>query len=92
MRKYAATKHGSTSTNMNESLAIVLAGIGGAVVSGVVGIPSSAISLRAARRQLENQTQERERDRRYQVLLAILQRRHQAMESIDVAILREMVL
>lgn len=67
---------------MNEALAIVLAGIGGAVVSGVVGIVSSAISLHAARCQMENQMEEHREDRRHQVLLVILQRRHQALEAI----------
>lgn len=67
---------------MTEPLAIVLAGLGGAVVSGLVAVASSAISLRAARHQTESQMKEHELDRRHQIVVAILQRRHQALEEI----------
>jgi hypothetical protein len=67
---------------MTEPLAIVLAGLGGALVSGLVAIVSSAVSLRAVRHQIESQAQQHVDDRRHQVVLAILQRRHTALEEI----------
>lgn len=67
---------------MSESLAIVLAGIGGAIVTGVVGILSSTISLRAARRQMESQIQDNEKDRKHQAFMTLLQRKQAALESI----------
>lgn len=67
---------------MTEPLAIVLAGIGGALVSGIVAILSSTVSLRAVRQQIESQAQQHAADRTHQIVLGILHRRHTALEEV----------
>ncbi|MDO8531503.1 MAG: hypothetical protein Q7T26_04940 [Dehalococcoidia bacterium] len=67
---------------MIELSPVVLAGIGGAVISGIVAVVSSAVSLRSVRQQIESQARQHEEDRRHQIVLAILQRRHTALEAI----------
>lgn len=67
---------------MNEALAIVVAGIGAAIVAGVVGIISSLISYRAANKQLQNQIADNQHNRRHQILLSVVAKRQQAIEDI----------
>jgi len=67
---------------MDAVWATVISGIGAAVIAGLIGIISSAISYRVAHRQLESQLEENNRNRRHQILLAIVTKRQQAIEDI----------
>lgn len=67
---------------MTEPLTLVISGIGGAIVTGLVGVSSSLISYKAASRQLQNQLADNENNRRHQILLSILAKRQQAIEDI----------
>jgi hypothetical protein len=67
---------------MDESVAIIIAGIGAAIVAGAIGIVSSIISYRVAARQLHNQLADNENNRRHQIILSIIAKRQQALEDI----------
>ncbi len=67
---------------MTEPVALILAALSAAIVSGLVAIASSALSLRAARQQIESANRERDEDRRHDFVLTIVERRHQALEGI----------
>jgi hypothetical protein len=67
---------------MNDPLAVIVAGIGAAIVTGLVSIALSLISYRAANRQLRNQLADNASNRRHQILLSIITKRQQAIEDI----------
>lgn len=67
---------------MDPSLATLIAGIGAAVVAGVVGIVSSMVAYRAANKQLDKQLADNENNRRHQVLMNIITRQQQAIEDV----------
>jgi hypothetical protein len=66
---------------MNDPLAVIVAGIGAAIVTGLVSIALSVISYRAANRQLRNQLADNASNRRHQILLSIITKRQQAIED-----------
>jgi hypothetical protein len=67
---------------MNEPLAIVIAGIGSAVIAGFIGLVSALISFRQFNKQLSIQALESKNNREHDLVKQTLIKRNEALEQI----------